>query len=232
MEVLAFIPARGGSKGVPRKNIKEFNGQPLIAWTIDAAKKSKYITKVLVSTEDQEIAEVSKSVGAEVPFLRPQELAQDHTPTMDVVMHSLDYLKQHFQYTPNYVVLLQCTSPLRNENHIDEAIECILDKQGDAIVSVTEVEHTPFWMKKIDQEGYMEDFLAYDKQKYTRRQDFPKIYRINGAIYIAKTEKLLAYKDFEMEKSLSYKMERISSIDIDSLDDFNLAQFYMKQLKG
>ncbi|SHH20385.1 acylneuraminate cytidylyltransferase family protein [Tepidibacter thalassicus] len=232
MEILAIIPARGGSKGVFRKNIKNFNGKPLIAWTIEAAKKSKYVNKVLVNTEDEEIAQISRKYGADIPFLRPENLAKDDTPTMEVIIHALNKLKENFNYNPEYTLLLQCTSPLRNKNHIDEAIELIIDKNVDSVISVTEVEHTPFWMKRIDDNGYLEDFIEYDKKIFTRRQDFPKLYRLNGAIYIAKTEKLLEFRDFEMKKTIPYVMDRVSSIDIDSLDDFNIAQFYMKNLKG
>ncbi|SHK01229.1 acylneuraminate cytidylyltransferase family protein [Tepidibacter formicigenes] len=232
MEILAIIPARGGSKGVPRKNIKNFNGKPLIAWTIEAAKKSKYVSKVLVNTEDKEIAQISKEYGADIPFLRPENLAQDDTPTMDVIIHTIKKLKENSNYNPDYILLLQCTSPLRNENHIDEAVELIINKKVDSIISVTEVEHTPFWMKKIDNNGHLQDFIAYDKKKLTRRQDFPKLYRLNGAIYIAKTDKLLEFKDFETNRTIPYVMDRVSSIDIDSLEDFNIAQFYMKNLKG
>ncbi len=228
--ILAIIPARGGSKGVHRKNIKELNNKPLISWTINAARKSKYIDKVIVSTEDEEIASTSRKYGAEVPFLRPNNLAEDDTPSIDPIMHAIQYMKNNHNYCPDYVMLLQCTSPLRSEYHIDEAIELLLSNENaDALISVTEIEHPPQWNKIINKHGYLQDFIEYDKTKLVRRQDFEKVYRLNGAIYIAKTDILLEKKDFESSRTISYIMDRKSSMDIDTIEDFQLTEFYMKK---
>lgn len=226
-KILAIIPARGGSKGIPRKNIKVFNNKPLIAYTINEALKSKYIDRVIVSTEDDEIASVSKYYGAEVPFLRPKELSADSTPGIDPIIHCINWFNQNENYYPDYVCLLQCTSPLRKTKHIDEALEKIIYNESDSLVSVCESEISPYWMKKIE-DGKMKDFLDATKF-YSRRQDIPKVYRLNGAIYISKTESLLNNKSFHTENTLPYVMDRITSIDIDDMVDFKFAEFLMKE---
>ena len=183
-EVLAIIPARGGSKGVKRKNIRKLNGIPLIGYTINAARNSKYVSRVMVSTEDSEIAEVSMSLGAEVPFLRPSELASDNSPTMDCILHMLKYLEENEGYIPDYVVLLQCTSPLRTSKHIDEAYEKLINSSFDSIISVAEVESNPYWSNVF--KGEKLEYFIEEGKKITRRQDLPEVYRMNGAIYLAK----------------------------------------------
>lgn len=160
--VVAIIPARGGSKGIPRKNIKNLNGKPLIAYTIEEALKSKYVDRVIVSTEDLEIAEISKSFGAEVPFFRPKELAQDDTPGIEPIIHAINYLLNDENYNFDYVMCLQCTSPLRNSKQIDEAILEMYNKDADSAVSVCESEVNPYWMKVI-KNGKMVDYLNDNK---------------------------------------------------------------------
>ncbi|MFD3157509.1 cytidylyltransferase domain-containing protein [Haloimpatiens sp. FM7330] len=226
-KVLAIIPARGGSKGVPRKNIKLLNGKPLIAYTIEEAKKSKYIDKIIVSTEDEEIASISKNYGAEVPFLRPKELARDNTPGIEPVIHCVEWLKKNWGYISDYVCLLQCTSPFRKGKHIHEALNKMFSKQADSIISLCESEQTPYWMKKI-KDGKIKYFLEQGKL-YERRQDIPKTYITNGAIYIIKSQVLLQNKTWYTENTIPYIMDKISSIDIDTLNDFELAEFYMKK---
>lgn len=221
--ILAIIPARGGSKGIPRKNIKLLNGKPLIAYTIEEALKSKYIDRIVVSTEDEEIASVSKSYGAEVPFLRPKELAKDDTPTIDSILYNVNELKEKF----DYICLLQCTSPLRQATQIDEAIELSSKKDGDSVVSVCESEVNPYWMKKIENDK-MIDFV-YNSPNYTRRQDIPMIYRLNGAIYICKTESLLKNKSWYSKVTVPFIMDRITSVDIDDIVDFKFAEYLIKE---
>ncbi|AOY75659.1 cytidylyltransferase domain-containing protein [Clostridium formicaceticum] len=227
-KILCIIPARGGSKGVKRKNIKPLRGKPLIGWTIDEAKKSKYIDRIIVSTEDEEIRRVSEKLDVEV-LIRPEELAQDHTPSIDVVFHTLDELKEG-GYVPDLVVLLQCTSPLRKAKHIDEALSMLIQnkKNADGIVSVTKEEHPPWWLKKVDEDGYLTDFLEDQDNKFTRRQDFPDVYRLNGVIYVTKTETLHKEKSFITNKTMSYVMDRNASIDIDTEEDFLLAEIYFR----
>lgn len=227
IKVLALIPARGGSKGIPRKNIKEINGKPLISYTISEAKKSKYIHRVLVSTEDKEIAEISCKFGAEVPFLRPEELAKDSTPGMDPVIHCLNWLREKGGYVPDFLCLLQCTSPFRTAERIDEAIKLLLDKNADSVVSVCESETSPYWMKKVEN-GILKDFIT-DGPFYGRRQDAPVTYKLNGAIYITRTDLLLKNKSWYTENTLAYIMDVYSSIDIDNMMDFKFAEFLMKE---
>lgn len=225
--ILAIIPARGGSKGIPRKNLKELNEKPLIAYAIEEALKSKYIDKLIVSTEDKEIAETSKQFGAEVPFLRPMELAADDTPGIEPILHAINWFHEK-EYVFDYVMCLQCTSPFRKFEQIDEAIEKLVNEGSDSIVSVCESEVSPFWMKKIE-DGIMKDFLS-NISFYARRQDVPKVYRLNGAIYLAKTEVLYKYNNWYTENTIPYIMDKLSSIDIDDIWDFKFAEFLMKEV--
>lgn len=229
-KVLAIIPARGGSKGIPRKNIKKLNGKPLIAYTIDEAKKSKYIHRVIVSTEDKEIAEISRKFGAEVPYLRPLQLSQDDSPTIDCVIHMINWLKEKENYTPDYVCLLQCTSPLRTFENIDGAINKAISLGMDGVVSICEAEVNPYWTNVMD-----DDKLKYfieEGEKITRRQDLPKVYRINGAIYLIKTNILLDKKTFETDNITGYIMSNESSMDIDTEIDFKVAELLMKECEN
>lgn len=221
-QILAIIPARGGSKTLPRKNIKKLKGIPLIAHTILSAKNSKYITRTVVSTDDNEIACIAKTYGAEIPFLRPQNLAGDSSPTIDSILNMLDYLEKHEKYYPDYVLLLQCTSPLRNTKHIDESIEKLLSSNFDGIISICNAEVNPYWTNILNKDK-LQYFIKEGKQ-ITRRQDLPEIYRYNGAIFLAKTETLKKEKTFEVENLTGYIMDEYSSIDIDTEIDFTIAE--------
>ena len=215
---LAIIPARGGSKRLPRKNILDLCGKPLISWSIEAALKSKYISKVVVSSDDEEILNISSNFGADI-IKRPCELASDTATTFDAIKHTIDNLEEY-----EYVVLLQPTSPLRNEKHIDEAIEFLEEKQADAIVSVCEMDHSPLWSNTLPKDGNMNNFLR-DEVLNKRSQDLEKYYRVNGAVYICKTDKLLENKSFFLKDNIfGYIMDRKSSIDIDEEIDFLFAQ--------
>lgn len=228
-DILAIIPARGGSKGIPKKNIKDLCGKPLIQYTIEAAKKSKYIDRVIVSSDDSEILNTVKNVGIDIPFIRPNEIAKDDTPSMDVIMHCLEWLKRNEEYIPKYICLLQCTSPFRNEQHIDEAIEKMISENGSAIVSVCESEVSPYWMKKIEN-GKLIDFIN-NNETYYRRQDLPKVYQLNGAIYISEINNLIKNRKWYTDNTLGYVMDSASSIDIDTALDFKLAEIIMKEEK-
>lgn len=225
-KILAVIPARGGSKGVPRKNIKNLNGLPLIAYTIKSALASKYIDRLIVSTDDLEIANISSSFGAEIPYLRSKELSLDNSKTIDCILDLLFQLEKNESYIPDYVLLLQCTSPLRTTNDIDNSIEELLNSDFDSIISVCEAEVNPYWTN-ILKDGKLEYFLA-DGINIKKRQDLPKIYRYTGAIYLIKTESLKHEKTFEIENSTAYIMSPKKSIDIDTDFDFKLAEFILK----
>ena len=215
---LAIIPARGGSKRLPRKNILDLCGKPLISWSIEAALKSKYISKVVVSSDDEEILNISSNFGADI-IKRPYELANDTATTFDAIKHTINNLEKY-----DYIVLLQPTSPLRNEKHIDEAIELLEEKQADAIVSVCEMDHSPLWSNTLPKDGNMNNFLR-DEVLNKRSQDLEKYYRVNGAVYICKTDKLLENKSFFLKDNIfAYIMDRKSSIDIDEEIDFLFAQ--------
>ena len=219
---LAIIPARGGSKRLPRKNILDLCGKPLISWSIEATLKSKYISKVVVSSDDEEILNISSNFGADI-IKRPYELANDTATTFDAIKHTINNLEKY-----DYIVLLQPTSPLRNENQIDEAIELLEEKQADAIVSVCEMDHSPLWSNTLPKDGNMNNFLR-DEVLNKRSQDLEKYYRVNGAIYICKTDKLLENKSFFLKDNIfAYIMDRKSSIDIDEEIDFLLAERVLK----
>ena len=222
---LAIIPARGGSKRLPRKNVLDLCDKPVIGWSIEAGLKSKYIDKVIVSSDDDEILDISKNFGAET-IKRPNELASDTATTFDAIRHTVDNLEQY-----DYIVLLQPTSPLRNEKHVDEAIELLENKQADAIVSVCEVDHSPLWSNTLPKDGNMNNFLKDDVLN-KRSQDLEKYYRLNGAIYICETEKLLLNKSFFLKQGIfAYNMEKIDSIDLDDLLDFKVAEAICRDIK-
>lgn len=229
-KILAIIPARGGSKGVPRKNIKELDGKPLITYTIEASKKSKYIDRIVVSTEDKEIAEVSKKYGAEVPYLRPLQLAQDNSPTIDCVIHMVNWLKEKENYLPDYVCLLQCTSPLRSYEDIDGTIQKAITLNVDGAVSVCEAEVNPYWTNIFD--GDKLKYFIEEGKEITRRQDLPKVYSVNGSVYVIKANVLLDKKTFETENITGYVMSNESSIDIDNEIDFKFAELLMKECEN
>lgn len=229
MEILAIIPAREGSKGLLKKNIKNLGDKPLVAYTIEAVLKSKYVSRVIVSTDNKEIAQISKQYGAEVPFIRPIELAKDESPTIDAIVHAINWIEENENKEYEYICLLQCTSPFRTTDQIDEAIEKLINEDGDSIVSVCEVEQNPYWMKKIENK-YLVDFIKQEKQ-YTRRQDIPKLYRLNGAIYIIKKETLLNERSFFAKKTIPYIMDKLTSLDIDDIIDFKLAEMLMEETR-
>jgi len=229
--ILGLIPARGGSKGLPRKNIKPLLGKPLIAWTIEQAFASRYLDKVVVSTDDKEIAEISKKYGADVPFMRPKELAGDNTKGIEVVLHVIDWLKENDkQKQYDLIMLLQPTSPLRKAEDIDKAIELLFLKEAKAIVSVCEVEHHLLWANNLPEDGSMKDFIRPEIMN-KNRQELPVFYRLNGAIYLAYCNYIKKYRSFIGEKTFAYIMPRERSIDIDSEVDLNLAEVLIKIFK-
>lgn len=225
---LAIIPARSGSKRLPNKNIKELCGKPLIAWSIEAGLQSKYIDNVVVSTDSQEYANIAQKYGAEVPCIRPQNLSQDSSTTFDSIKHMIDFYSDELKKRFDYIVLLQPTSPLRTSQHIDEAIEILIKKQANSIVSICQCDHSPLWSNTLPSDDNMENFLNLQILNL-RSQDLPTYYRLNGAIYIAKTPSLLEYKSFFTDKCFAYKMSQDSSIDIDTQLNFDFCEFYLQK---
>ena len=221
---LAIIPARGGSKRLPRKNVLDLNGKPLIAYSIEAGLDSSYIDKVVVTSDDDEILTISKKYGA-ITINRPNELASDTATTFDAIKHAVDNYEKY-----DYIVLLQPTSPLRDRDHIDKAIELLESKNADAIVSVCKMDHSPLWSNTLDESLSMAGFLK-DEALNKRSQDLEKYYRLNGAIYICKTEKLLEEKSFFLKENIyAYVMDRENSIDIDEEIDFKMAEVILNKL--
>ncbi|MGB9927145.1 MAG: cytidylyltransferase domain-containing protein [Methanosarcina sp.] len=225
-DIIAIIPARGGSKGIPRKNIKLLAGKPLIAYTIEEALKSKYLNQVVVSTEDEEIENISKRYGAEV-IRRPSSLARDDSPTIDSVLHAFEALDIKKEKT-YIIVLLQPTSPLRTFEDIDNAIKLFLNKKCESVISVCEYGHSPYWAYKVEEE-YLKPVFGNTYLKM-RRQDLPKCYMPNGAIYISTVDFLKDFKNFSHLKTYPYLMPFIRSIDIDSDIDFIFAEAILNSL--
>jgi len=221
-KILALIPARGGSKGLSRKNVLNLNGKPLIGWTIEAAQKSKYISKVVLSSDDKEIIEVAKRMRCEVPFIRPASLAQDNSTSIDVVLHALENLEEF-----DYVVMLQPTSPLRNTEDIDSCIKYVLDQDINMCVSVTKADKSPFWMYWIKDEKLTP--ILSQKKMILRRQELPASYVLNGAIYVAKVSKFLEVKTFFTEDTHSFVMPKERSLDIDDIYDFKLCEILLEK---
>jgi CMP-N,N'-diacetyllegionaminic acid synthase len=220
--LLAIIPARGGSKRLPRKNILELSGKPLIAWTIEAALGSKYIDHVVVSTEDKKIASISKEYGADVPFVRPDKLATDESASVDVVLHTIKYLKEIGKLY-DYIILLQPTSPLRTSKNINESIELLQDRHCDAVISVCETEHSPLWCNTIPSDDDLSNFL--DSSVLNKKsQDLKQYYRLNGSIFLCKTDRFEEESTFFLKSDcFAYKMHQDKSVDIDNQLDFNFA---------
>lgn len=226
--ILGLIPARGGSKGLPRKNIKLLLDKPLIAWTIEQALASRYLDRVVVNTDDKEIAKISKKYGAEVPFMRPKELAEDNAKGIEVVLHAIDWFRENDkrkQY--DLIMLLQPTSPLRTTKDIDKAIELLFLKEAKAIVSVCEVDHHPLWANILPKDGCMKDFIRREVMN-KNRQELPVFYRLNGAIYLAYCDYIKEQESFFGEKTFSGIMPRERSIDIDNEMDLKLALILVK----
>ena len=223
--VLAIIPARGGSKGIPRKNITNLAGKPLIAWTIEEAKKSKYIDRLILSSEDKEIIQVAKEWGCEVPFVRPAELAKDDTPGIEPVIHAINTLDQKY----DYVVLLQPTAPLRSLEDIDGCIETCLTSSAPSCVSVKEVDQHPYLMYEVDKTGFLKQFLN-QKKEINRRQDLPPVYILNGAVYVADSILLGKSRSFLMPSTKAFVMPKERALDIDDFIDFKLCEILINRL--
>ncbi|MCS4044615.1 N-acylneuraminate cytidylyltransferase [Salinibacter ruber] len=216
--VIGVILARGGSKGLPRKNIRDLAGKPLIAWTIEAGHASSLLDRLILSSDDEEIMAVAEEYGCEVPFQRPAELAQDETPSVDALLHALDQVESH-----DYIVMLQPTSPLRTSTDIDATITKCYEANAPACVTVTKTDKPPQWMYTLRDDHRMEPVLDQE-EPVTRRQDAPDTYVLNGAVYVARTSWLLERKTFKTDKTLAHKMPKHSSVDIDDKLDLMLAE--------
>jgi CMP-N,N'-diacetyllegionaminic acid synthase len=227
-KILAIIPARGGSKGISNKNIIDLCGKPLIAYSIEEALKTKYIDKVIVSTDSEKIKDISLKWGADVPFMRSNELSSDSAKSIDVVLHCLEYFNNVDEYY-DYVILLQPTSPLRNCKDIDDSLEMIINKKGSSLVSICPVEQNPVLMRTIANDR-MNEIVNCQKDNL-RRQELPEFYIFNGAIYINLVEMLYDEKVFVNSDTIPYVMDKNKSIDIDEPKDIVLAEFFLRNNK-
>lgn len=214
--ILAIIPARGGSKGIINKNIVDISGKPLISWTIEAAKNSKYISKLILSSNDSNIIQIALDYGCEAPFIRPEELSQDHSSSSDVVLHAIEQIPDF-----EYIMLLQPTSPLRTSKHIDESFELMISSNADSCVSISSLSKSINWMYYQEKNKHISPVIDVDHRE-TRRQNVKMPYALNGAIYIMRTKKFLEKKSFLSSNMVGYEMSSESSIDIDSYSDLDL----------
>lgn len=224
LRVLALVPARGGSKGIKNKNLVDLCGKPLIAYTIEAAKKSRYIDDVVITTDSDIIAEVGRGYGARVPFIRPAELAQDDSTTLAAVLHALNELRKQGAIF-EVVILLQPTSPLRTTGDIDAAMEAFAEQGFSPLASVNAVSDHPLLIRRIEN-GRLVKLLPQNST--CRRQDMPKYYRVNGSIYINLVQDVTNSTSFN-DNSIPFIMEAIHSVDIDDRIDLELASLYLQQ---
>lgn len=226
-KIAALITARGGSKGIPKKNIIKLCGKPLIHWTVESALQSKYIDKIFLSTDSDEIINSVKKFPVEVPFKRPKNISSDKATSTDVILHFIDWMKKNGNEY-DILLLLQPTSPFRKSEYIDNSIKKFIgSKESLSLISVTENIKSPFLSRKINSKGYIENLLKVNIDK--RRQDIPVTYYINGAIYLINIKNFQKYKTFQTPKTLSYIMPYYSSIDIDEPMDLKIAELYYKQ---
>jgi CMP-N-acetylneuraminic acid synthetase len=220
------ITARGGSKGIPRKNVAALAGKPLIAWTIEAALESRSLDRTIVSTDDKEIAQVARKWEAEVPFMRPTELAGDRSSHIAVVIHAVRWLEAQGT-SPDHVMLLQPTSPLRSSEDIDTAIDLALEKRADSVVSVCRGREHPYLSKHITLGGRLMDFLP-KPEGYLPRQILPPVFSLNGAIYLVRRDVLMEQETFYTDRTFAYVMPYERSLEIDIAWDLHLANLVLR----
>ncbi len=232
--LLGLIPARGGSKSIPRKNARKFLGKPLLAWTVEVAVKSNVFERVLLSTDDAEIAEIGRSFGADVPFVRPPELAQDTTLTVPVVRHAVEWLISRESWKPDYVVVLEPTAPGRRIFHIREAADLLIEGDADSVASVSEVPHhcVPPKVLELHDDGSISGLGGvHPRDMVHRRQDLPIHYTFDGIVFSCRTELVLSNPPTLWgEKVLGYVVDSRYSVDIDRPEDWAVAESKLQQI--
>jgi CMP-N-acetylneuraminic acid synthetase len=230
MKIMGIVPARGGSKGLPHKNIYPLLGKPLIAYTIEAGRKSRMIDRLILSSDSEEIIRIGRKYGIEAPFVRPSALARDDTPSLPVVRHTVSWLKENEGYIPDIIVLLQVTSPMRTAEHIDKAVQMLIDSDADSIVSVVKVPHNfnPYSVMRMVGD-YVKPFLSY-KETENLRQKKPAFYARNGAaIYAFRYDCLMIKNSLYGDSTLAFLMDKQESVDIDDLFDVKLCEFLLSR---
>lgn len=231
VKILGVIPARGGSKSIPRKNIKILQGKPLIAYTIEEAKKSQLLTHVVVSTEDDEIKQISLDYGAEVPFIRPEGLATDSALAVPTIQHAVLKTEEIKSIKYDYIIMLQPTTPLRKAEDIDSALKTLIESDADGIISVVDVDNWhPMKMKKFKNSGHLIDYEPPPMEN-PPRQLLPKVYMVNGALYATKRDIFIEKNTFQGNQCLGYIMPPERSVNIDTEIDFQVAEFYIRKAK-
>jgi len=229
MNVISIITARGGSKGILRKNIRPLAGKPLIVHSIEASLAATEVSRTLFSTDDAEFAEIARQHGAEIPFMRPPELAADHASHMSVMLHLLDWLEARGEL-PDALLLLQPTCPLRTAQDLDGAIELMATSGCPAVVGMCEAVTHPFLTYALDDQGLLVPIIEHGVN-YPRRQDLPPAYQLNGALYLNRSESLRGTQAFQPPGTRPWIMPEERSVDIDSLDDFALAELILARIK-
>ena len=229
--IICIIPARGGSKGIPRKNIRKIGGKPLLHYTATAALESSFISRVVLTTDDDEIMELGVKLGLEVPFKRPANLATDMSPGLPVIQHAVKSIFKAETDYPDQIIVLQPTSPLRTAKHIDEAIHLFSRSNCDSLVSVTEVSHNqnPFSIMELTEKNLLKPFLKYDENKNIRQKK-PVFYARNGAaIYICTYNCLMGKNSMFGEKIMPYFMKKEDSLDLDDEFDWELMEYLIEK---
>lgn len=229
-KILAIIPARGGSKRLPGKNIKKISGKPMMAHAILAVKGSKYVDRVVVSTDDRKIATISQRYGAETPFLRPAELANDTVPTLPAFQHAVRYFETNMKFRPDIIVIVQPTSPMVTSADVDGAIEKMVKTKTNSCFSVCEINQRPEWMYYLD--NNKPRLLLKNLWENKRSQDLPKLGIINGSVYVVNYKTLMKKNKVRDNNTSIYIMPKERSVDIDDMHDFELAEFLMKKQNG
>jgi len=223
MDILAIIPARSGSKGVSKKNIRSIGGKPLIEYTINSAKKSKKINKIILTTDSKEIANFAKKKGIEVPFLRPKKFSKDDSSALDYVKHALKFLEQKQSYIPDIILILQPTSPIRKIGLIDKSISLLKKSKASCVLTVTEVKNHPYLSFWYPKKRFLKP-LKSDFKKFNRRQKFPTMYYPTGSVYAFWYKTIQKYDSFYGQKIKPIIIDQEDSIDIDSIFDFFMAE--------
>ena len=232
---VAVIPARGGSKSIPRKNLALLQGKPLLAYAIEVGLACPEVDRVIVSTDDPEIAETGRRYGAEVPFLRPGEHARDETPDRPVFLHLIEWLRDNEGYEFDYLVNLRCTSPLKKPEHVREALRVLREEECDSVRTVDRIQgkHHPYWTLKRNGEGFGASFIdGVDRRKYHQRQLLPPAYSINALVDVMKVETVLRCDNLYGERMRLLETDPLYSLDIDTPKDLLLCEALMEKLDG
>jgi len=228
--MIAIIPARGGSKGLKKKNITRLFGKPLIAWTIETLLKAKNIKEIIISTDDEEIASVCKEYDVNIPFMRPSRLSQDTSLAIDVYKYTINRLNKDFGYNINDFLISLPTTPMKNSSDIDNAINTFHTNKADSVISCAAISHPINWIINVDENKKITRFIKnIPVKKMMNRQESVSQYIPNGAIYILKLENIIKYNSYYTENSLAYIMPKIRSVDIDTIHDLTYAEYLLKK---